>query len=122
MPFDLVFKLEYFKGIGGASDEGVFIQLKTEVPAFQSKIRKEEYFSASTTPSAFMNGIFLVPGVVVAASNSFRVYLEKSPLFNWSQVLGPVMEFIRVAVGATNLEEASGSPTTLSTRNDRRTP
>jgi hypothetical protein len=122
MAFDLVFKLEYFKGIGGASDEGVFIQLKTDVPAYCSKIGKEEYVNGGGDPSDFMDGIFAVPGVVVASSQAFRVYVEKSPLFTWSEVLGPLLEFIRVQVGADNLQEATGSPTTLGSENDRRSP
>lgn len=122
MAFDLVFKLEYFKGIGGASDEGCFIQLKTDVPAYCSKIGKEEYVLGGGTPSDFMDGIFSVPGVVVAGAGAFRVYVEKSPLFEWTEVLGPLLEFIRTEVGADNLEEAIGSPTTLTSENDRRSP
>lgn len=123
MPFDLVFKLEYFKGVGGASDEGVFIQLKSDVPAYSTKVTKEDYVNGvGGTASDFMDGIFSVSGVVVAASQAFRVYVEKSPLFEWSEVLGPLMEFVRIQVGADNLEEAVGSPTTLTSENDRRSP
>jgi hypothetical protein len=121
MSFDLLFKLEYFKGLGGASDEGVFVQLKTEVPVYMSKTTKEAYYELGET-SDFMDGIFAIPGVVIAASNSFRVYIEKSPIFTWSEILGPLLEHIRVSVGADSLIEAAGSPTTLTTENDRRSP
>jgi hypothetical protein len=122
MAFNLVFKLEYFKGVGGASDEGCFVQLKTDVPAYCSKISKEEYVNGGGNPSDFMDGIFAIAGITVAGSGAFRVYVEKSPLFTWSEILGPLMEFIRVQVGAIALEEAAGSPTTLVSENDRRSP
>jgi hypothetical protein len=121
MSFDLLFKLEYFKGLGGASDEGVFIQLKTELPAYMPKTSKEKYYE-SAERTAFTDGIFAIPGIVTAASNSFRVYVEKSPIFTWSQILGPLLTHIRISVGADSLIEAPGSPLTLTTENDRRSP
>lgn len=116
----LEFKLEYFKGDGGATDEGCFIQLRSEITAYCTLVSKEAYVRGQGTTSTLATNIFAVPGVVRAALQSFRVYIEKSPVFTWEETLGPVMVVLMQDTGTTGLSELLGSGITLTTENDRR--
>lgn len=113
----LEYKLEYFKG----ADEGCYIQLRTEVPAYQHIIAKEVYFSTDNkVHSDFCTAVFNVPGVVRLSSQAWRLYIEKSPVFTWSEVLGPVMAVLMEFTDCTSLHELQGSGVTLTSDTDRR--
>jgi hypothetical protein len=85
----LEYKLEYFQGAAGPTDPGVYIQLRTDLPAYQHIITKEVYFSPeNSTTFPFITAVFNVPGVVRLASQAWRLYIEASPVFKWDEVLG----------------------------------
>jgi hypothetical protein len=85
----LQYKFEYLQGAIGPTDDGVFIQLRTDVPAYQPIITKELYFSAqNTTTTALATALFGINGVVRLSTQAWRVYIEKSPVFQWDEVLG----------------------------------
>ena len=134
----LLFKLEYFHGAGGPTDDGVFIQLRHEVPAYQHVITKEVYFSSENqNHSDFATALFNVYGVVRLSSQAWRVYIEKSPVFKWDEVLGipmipgrPVVNSVPASNSVLNVimtfcscqtvEELQGSGITLTSQSDRR--
>lgn len=122
----LQYKLEYFKGAGGgASDEGVYIQLRSDPPyeSYMSQIGREDYVGLEDDRKTdFLNALFECEGVVELSVSAFRVYVEKSPVFSWSEVLGPVIEEIRIATEDDDIEELPGSPLYLTDKNDRRDP
>lgn len=118
---DLEYKLEYLKGATEASDEGVFFQIRTEPLAYQSLIAKEDYLQLdSDEQSAFVTGLFNVAGVVRLASQSYRIYIEKSPAFQWPEVLTDVLDYLVDQFGADKAKELPGSPITLTGKTDRR--
>lgn len=134
----LQFKLEYFHGASGPTDDGVFIQLRTEVAAYQHIITKEVYFSnENSNHSDFVTALFNIPGVVRVSSQAWRVYVEKSPVFKWTEVLGvpveqgvslldgmppspSVMNTIMSFCGCDSVHELNGSGITLNSQDDRR--
>lgn len=117
---NLEFKLEYHKNTNGPSDEGVFVHLKTEIPNYLSLISKEAYFRGQGTTSELATSLFSIPGVVRLALQSHRVYIEKSPIFIWEEILGPTMVILMTATECDGLSELLGSGITLETNNDRR--
>lgn len=119
---DLGFKLEYFKA-DTASDEAVYIQLRSDLVGYMSLIGKEDYSKlADGKKTAIMTAIFACLGVTQASAQAYRVYIEKSPVFSWTEVLGPVVEAIRVATGNDTITELPGSPTYLTSDAGRRSP
>jgi hypothetical protein len=118
----LDYKLEYFKGVGGgATDEGVFIQLRTDVPAYTHIIAKEDYFNLpSSSQNAFMTGLFGIAGVVRASSQAHRLYYEKSPVFTWEEMNPTVLAYLAAQIGVGDPNELPGSPITLEGTNNRR--
>ncbi len=117
----LYFKLEYYKGIGGAADEGVFIHCREDMPVYQSKITKEQYYGVQNNHvTAFLTDLFNVDGVEVLSSMAFRLYVERSPVYHWSEVLGPVVEIIRIYTGCSSISEIQGSGITLQGESNRR--
>lgn len=89
LPKILYYKLEYFQGAAGPTDPGVYIQLRTDLPAYQHVITKEVYLSSQNTiTSDFVTALFGIPGVVRLASQAWRLYIEASPVFKWDEVLG----------------------------------
>lgn len=116
----LDFKLEYCRSSDGPSDEGCFIQLRSDISAYTTLVSKESYASGSGTESDLATNLFTVPGVVRLALQGFRVYVEKSPVFEWSEVLGPFMVVLQGDVGADSLNELPGSGVKLETLDTRR--
>lgn len=119
----LEYKLEYYKGAGGgASDEGVFIHLRTDPPAYQTVITKEVYWSAENAANHtdLVNQLFDVPGVVCLSCQAWRVYVEKSPVFKWDEVLADVLSILETNTGSSGVTELPGSGLTLTTDKDRR--
>ena len=136
MPGLLEYRLEYFQGYGEkATDDGVFIHLRTDVPAYIDYTNKEAFTAEDEaennddedpTPmnaegddtSSFIEAIFNTPGVVAAACHSHRIYIEKSPAFQWAEVINPVVDIIR---GATDTEEVREfAPPIQLTNNDKK--
>lgn len=118
----LDYKLEYLKGAtGGPCDDGVYIQLRTDVPAYQHIIAKEDYYSLPTSSqSAFMTGLFALSGVVRASSQAHRVYIEKSPVFDWDDINESVLGYLAEQIDVGDPSELPGSPVTLDSENSRR--
>lgn len=117
---DLDFKLEYFKG-DTASDEGVYIQLRSNPSGFIKLVSREEYnLLAEEDLVTIVTALFACPGVVRVAVQAYRVWIEKSPVFGWSEVLGPVIEQLRIDTGQLGVNELPGSPTYLKSNTERR--
>lgn len=118
----LSYKLEYFKGVGGAADEGVYIQIRSDPPAYQTLVTKEDYINevGNVVQSDFMDGLFAIDGVVRAASQAWRVYIEKSPVFTWEEVLADVLPYIAAQCGESGTTKLAGSDVNLGSENDRR--
>lgn len=122
----LEYKLEFFKGVGGgASDEGVYIQLRTDPPyeSYISRIGREDYIALQDDyKTDFVTALFACSGVVGVSVSAFRVYIEKSPVFSWTEVLSPIIEEIRIATETDDISELPGSPMYLTDKDDRRDP
>lgn len=119
----LEYKLEYYKGAqGNATDEGVYIHLRTDPPGYQTIISKETYWSPENEINriAIANRLFDVPGVVRIAIQAWRVYIEKSPVFKWEEVTPGVLEVLRDTTGSSGITELPGSGFTLTSDKDRR--
>lgn len=116
----LEYKLEYIKDGDQAAGEGVFIQIKKDVPSYRNFVGKEDYYADPDGRSDFVDGLFDIDGITNIASQAFRVYVEKSPIFHWTEVLPDVLDHIAESVDETVLIELPGSGLRLESFKDRR--
>jgi hypothetical protein len=79
-------------------------------------------YAAGVLPvgSGFATGLFNLQGVVELAINSYRVWILKAPLYQWSEVLNNVIEYLRVSLGQNTTTALPGSGFTLNNSGQRR--
>jgi hypothetical protein len=104
----LKYRLEYSYDETTRSDSSVFIHLKINVPVYQTRIDKED-FDVNGNGHPFLTGIFSVSGVTEVSTKAYRVWIMKSPVFNWKEVLDPVLYFIATSLGYNSLYQMPGS-------------
>jgi hypothetical protein len=105
----LDYKLE-FNTPTGPSDDSVYIHLRVDVPKYISRVGKEEYeLLDPSDQDAFFDGLFAVPGVVEISVKAFRVWIMKSPIFNWEEVIVPVLAFLQGFYGEDTFNQLPGS-------------
>ena len=116
----LPYKLEYVQK--PLSDPGVMMHIRSDVPAYQDLISREDYFAADNTvnQTAFITSLFYLPGVVQVSSKAYRVYVEKSPVYTWNEVLGPLFSTVSSATSHTGTAELAASGITLESITERR--
>jgi hypothetical protein len=107
----LKYKLEFNWDDEDPSDPGVYIQLKgVNPPIYRPHTDKEDYdVLPAEEKHDFLTGIFNIQGVVELSSKAYRVWLMKSPQYDWEEVLDPVLAFLLTEFGETELEELPGS-------------
>ena len=107
----LKYKLEFSWDEGDPSDPGVYIQFKGfNPPIYRPHTDKEDYdVLPAEEKHDFLTGIFNIQGVVEVSSKAYRVWLMKSPIYDWEEGLNPVLIFIQDEAGETELEELPGS-------------
>jgi hypothetical protein len=112
----LQYKLEYLKD---GSDDSVFIHFRVNVPVYANKMEKETY-ETGTFQHDWLDGIFNTPGITDASSQVYRLWIVKSPSFQWDEILPPLLTFVQNYLGESSLEEMQGSGITLESSTDRR--
>lgn len=113
------YKIEYLKNDGEPEDHSCYIQLRQNVPVYMSRIDKEAY-EYGDNRNDWMDGIFQIPGIVEASSRAYRVWVSKSPVFTWSEVLGNLIPYMASVLGGGGSTELFGSGITLEHPNNRR--
>lgn len=113
------YKLEYLKDNEQPADEGVYIHLRQNTPIYLNKINKEDYELGDYQPD-WMTGIFNIGGVVEASSTAYRVWVSKSPAYEWDEVLPSLLYFMADYLGEDEIEELPGSGIKLDSYLDRR--
>lgn len=106
----LKYKLEYSYDASTRSDSAVYIHLRENVPVYQEHIDKEDYdVLPSDKKHVFLTSIFNIAGVTELSSRAYRVWLVKSPVYNWQEVTLPVLYYIASYFGQADIEELPGS-------------
>lgn len=106
----LKYKLEYNKK-GTVSDDSCYIHLRVDPRGYyRFQIGKESYDALdSADQDAFSNGLFNIPGVEEISVTAYRVWIMKSPVYEWLEVNTGVLEFIKTFFNQDSLEEIQGS-------------
>jgi hypothetical protein len=109
----LTYKLEFNYDESTRSDSSVFIQLRANPPIYQARIDKEDYdVLPAELKNEFLTNIFNVSGVTELSVKCYRIWLMKSPVYSWEEVLLPVLYYIASYYGLTQIEQMFGSGNT----------
>ena len=109
---NLIYRLEFNYDESTRSDSSVFIQLRENPPIYQEHIDKEKYdILSEELKNVFLTSIFNISGVTELSVKSYRVWLMKSPVYNWKEVLDPVLYYIASYYSFDDIEQmlASGN-------------
>ena len=109
---NLIYRLEFNYDESTRSDSSVFIQLRENPPIYQEHIDKEKYdILPEELKNVFLTSIFNISGVTELSVKSYRVWLMKSPVYNWKEVLDPVLYYIASYYSFDDIEQmlASGN-------------
>lgn len=106
----LQYKLEYVYDEGNPSDDSVYIQLRVNPPIYRSHTDKEDYdVLPEEEKHPFLTNLFTIAGVTEVSSRAYRVWLMKSPVYSWQEVLDPVLNFLKNWYSESSLEKLPGS-------------
>jgi hypothetical protein len=110
---NLQYKLEYQWDQGEPSDAGVYVQLRDNVPVYRSHTDKEDYdVLPDEEKHAWLTGLFNISGVTEVSSRAYRVWIMKSPVYSWNEVILPSLHFMKEWFSYDDIEELSGSAKT----------
>lgn len=117
----LYYRAEFLKDESSSSNEAVFLQLRGSPFAedWIERVRKQDYLDGT---SALADAILGVAGVTELSIQPFRVWLSKSPIYSFDEILPTVLFLIQDSLGLTDVEELPGSPVYLSQAKDRLEP
>lgn len=123
----LLYKLEFSYNDRSPSDSSVYIHLREDPPVYQTQIDKEDYaVLTEDEQNDFVTGIFDVPGVVELSVRAYRIWLMKSPVYFWKEVIDGVLAHLAEQFEEDSVSPLPGSGTpdgegfTLGTPNQRR--
>lgn len=121
----LDFRLEFLYDESDSADAGVYIHMRQDPPVYQDHVTKED-FAISEEPEDFVSALFEIEGVVEVSVKAYRVWIMKSPVFTWLEVLTPTMNTLKTLLGESTLNmlpasgKLDGSGFTLSAVENRR--
>ena len=117
----LYYRSEFLKDDNNASNEAVYLQLRGSPQAddWMDSTRKQDYEYGT---SVLADAIFGVAGVTELSIQPFRVWMSKSPIYSFEEIIPTVLFLIQDSLGLTSNEELPGSPVYLGKVKDRLSP
>lgn len=110
---DFQYKLEFSYDSSASADASVFIQMRDNPPIYQDRIEKEVYdLLAQSSKSDFLTALFNIAGVVELSSKAYRIWLMKSPVYSWQEVLVPTLAYLSYYFQHDRLSPLPGSGNT----------
>lgn len=91
--YPLRYRIEFSQDENTRSDSAAYIHIRQIPPIYQTAIDKEDY-ETSLTKHPFITGIFNISGVCELSVKAYRIWLVKSPIFTWQEVLTPVLLYL----------------------------
>jgi hypothetical protein len=118
---NLEYRREFLKDEEDASKESVYLQLK-QSPSREfwiERIRKQDYEEGSND---LADDIFEIDGITELSIQPYRVWFSKSPVFNFEELIGDVLDVLQTNMALDGQEELFGSPIYLTSRKERLDP
>jgi hypothetical protein len=109
----LDYKLEYVYDNSTPWDSSVFIHLRFNTPVYQDHINKEDYDILPVEKKhEFLTGLFNIAGVTELSTKAYRIWLMKSPVYSWQEVLEPVLYYLLFWYQESEFNKLPGSANT----------
>lgn len=106
----LFVKLEYVYDDETPADASVFIHLRRNPPIYQAHIDKEDYdILPDEEKNEFLTALFVIAGVTELSTSAYRIWLMKSPVYLWSEIIPPVLEYLRSYYSEADIQFLPGS-------------
>lgn len=109
---NLRYRLEFLKNEDEPSNESVYIQMR-QSPLFSDwfdRVRKQDYEGGT---SVLGDSLFSQDGITELSIQPFRVWLSKSPVYDWDEMMPEILWRIYLNLGLDGEEAISGSPVYL---------
>lgn len=91
----LFYKLELLTDKSQPSDDAVYIHIRENPPIYLSHIHKERYdILPPEEKHEFPSTLFSIEGVVELSLKAYRIWLMKSPIYSWKEVIEPVLAYL----------------------------
>lgn len=106
----LQYKLEFLYDETSAGDASVYIHLRENTPVYQARLNKEDYeILESDQQDDFISALFNIGGVVEISLKSYRIWIMKSPVYTWQEVIDPLLYYLMTFYGESGLSALPGS-------------
>lgn len=106
----LQYKLEFLKDDEREADDAVYIQLRRNPPVYLDRIDKEDFdILDAGDKHIFAETLFNIAGVTELSLKAYRVWLMKSPVYSWQEVIDPILAYFLSYYGESELEALPGS-------------
>lgn len=123
----LFYKLEYLTDESENADDAVYIHYRFNPPFYLAHIDKEEYdILPDEEKHEFATVLFNIQGVVELSLKAYRIWLMKSPIYTWQEVIDPVLAYITFyhgedeAIAIQGSADVNGKGSRLKKVNERR--
>lgn len=104
------YKLEFIFDDTSPSDSSVFIQMRDNPPIYMVHTNKEDYdIIDDDLKNPFITALFNIAGISEMSIKSYRIWIMKSPVYSWTEVLGPVLAYLSEFYEYVGTESLPGS-------------
>ncbi len=102
--------LEFVQDDTTPSDASVYIQMRDNPPIYMVHTNKEDYdILPPDQQNPFITTLFDIAGVTEMSIKAYRIWIMKSPAYNWSEVLLPILYYLSNFFGYNGITEMAGS-------------
>lgn len=89
------YKLEFIYDDSSPSDSSVFIHMRDNPPIYMVHTNKEDFdILDSSQKDPFITALFNIAGVTEMSLKTYRIWIMKSPVYTWEEVLAPFLAYL----------------------------
>lgn len=104
------YKLEFVYDNTASSDSAVYIQMRDNPPVYQEHVTKEDYdVLQNELKHEFLTTIIQIAGITEMSVKAYRVWVMKSPAYNWEEILTPLLFYFMSYYQYDSLKPLPGS-------------
>ena len=91
----LFYKIEQLTDETQPADDAIYLHLRANPPTYLSHMDKEEYdLLPAEEKHEFATVLFSIEGVVELSLKAYRIWIMKSPIYTWKEVIEPVLAYL----------------------------
>ncbi len=104
------YKLEFVYDESAPADSSVFIQMRDNPPTYMVHTTKEDFDILSIDQKdPFIKALFDISGIHEMSIKTYRIWIMKSPVYSWTEILNPVLYYLANFYGYVGITALPGS-------------